>query len=223
VYLFSGVLVCGCCGGRMTRKTNRVGGKEYHYYYCPTGKKHGCEHSVMLKESALTLCVRDALKGFIDNVVSLQALFSGIDQQRINRELSLEYTDRITESERQLGRIQEFKSRHYENMVQGILTKEEFVSMKSKYSAEVEQLKAAVAELKVKLEDVMENRSERNRWISHFTQFASLQELDRKVVIQLVQSIRVLGKNELEITFNYADEYEKALALLASAAQRKAG
>ena len=26
VYLFSGVLICGCCGSRMTRKTNRVNG-----------------------------------------------------------------------------------------------------------------------------------------------------------------------------------------------------
>lgn len=51
VYLFSGVLICGCCGSRMTRKTNRVNGKEYHYYYCHTGKKHGCANPVMLKES----------------------------------------------------------------------------------------------------------------------------------------------------------------------------
>jgi site-specific DNA recombinase len=223
VYLFSGVLVCGCCGARMTRKTNRVGGKEYHYYYCPTGKKHGCEHSVMLKESDLTACVRDALKSYIDNVVSLEALLSGIDQQRINRELTQEYTDQITANERRMGQYQEFKSRLYENMVQGILTKEEFVTMKSNYSAEIERLKAAVSDLKEKLEDVMENRSERNRWISHFTQFATLQELDRKVVVQLIQSIRVMSKNELKITFNYADEYEKVLALLTSAEQRKAG
>lgn len=33
VYLFSGILICGCCGSRMTRKTNRANGKEYHYYY----------------------------------------------------------------------------------------------------------------------------------------------------------------------------------------------
>ncbi len=39
VYLFSGILICGCCGCRMTRKTNRYKDKEYHYYYCPTGKK----------------------------------------------------------------------------------------------------------------------------------------------------------------------------------------
>jgi len=223
VYLFSGVIVCGCCGARMTRKTNRAGGKEYHYYYCPTGKKHGCDHSVMLKENDLTACVRDALKSYIDNVVSLEALLSGIDQQRINQELTQEYTDQITANERRSGQYQEFKSRLYENMVQGILTKEEFVTMKGNYSAEIERLKAAVSDLKAKLEDVMENRSERNRWISHFTQFATLQELDRKVVVQLIQSIRVMSKNELRITFNYADEYQKALALLTSAEQRKAG
>ena len=223
VYLFSGVLVCGCCGARMTRKTNRAGGREYHYYYCPTGKKHGCDHSVMLKETDLTACVRDALKSYIDNVVSLEALLSGIDQQRINQELTQEYTDQITANELRIGQYQEFKSRLYENMVQGILTKEEFVTMKGNYSAEIERLKAAVSDLKAKLEDVMENRSERNRWISHFTQFATLQELDRKVVVQLIQSIRVMSKNELRITFNYADEYQKALALLTSAEQRKAG
>lgn len=37
----------------MTRKTNRVNGREYHYYYCPTGKKHGCTNPVMLKENKL--------------------------------------------------------------------------------------------------------------------------------------------------------------------------
>ena len=34
VYLFSGLLVCNCCGGRMTRKTNTVKGKKYIDYYC---------------------------------------------------------------------------------------------------------------------------------------------------------------------------------------------
>lgn len=67
VYLFSGILICGCCGCRMTRKTNRYKDKEYHYYYCPTGKKNGCTSSVMLKESDLIECVQDSLKGHIEN------------------------------------------------------------------------------------------------------------------------------------------------------------
>ena len=84
VYLFSGILICGCCGSRMTRKTNRANGKEYHYYYCPTGKKKGCAHPVMLKESSLIDCVRDSLKAYIGNIASLEALLTGIDQSSIN-------------------------------------------------------------------------------------------------------------------------------------------
>lgn len=84
VYLFSGILICGCCGSRMTRKTNRANSKEYHYYYCPTGKKKGCSHPVMLKESSLIDCVRDSLKSYIGNIASLEALLTGIDQTSIN-------------------------------------------------------------------------------------------------------------------------------------------
>ena len=36
-----------------------------------------------------------------------------------------------------------------------------------------------------------------------------------------VQSIRVRGKKELDITFTHEDEYKKALQLLALAAQQK--
>ena len=39
-------------------------------------------------------------------------------------------------------------------------------------------------------------------------------------VIQLVQVITVLGKDELQIQFNYQDEYEKALALITPVQER---
>ena len=223
VYLFSGVLICGCCGSRMTRKTNRAGGREYTYYYCPTGKKHGCNNPVMVKESDLTDCVRGILKGHIDNVVSLEVLLSGIDRQLINQQLAREYGEQITANERQLEKVLEFKSRLYENLVQGILNKEEFAAFKGKYSAETERMRAAIAELKSKLEDVLENKSERNRWMAHFQKFSTLETLDRKAVVQLIQSITILGKKELSIRFNYDDEYEKALDIANQAAIRKVG
>lgn len=37
----------------------------------------------------------------------------------------------------------------------------------------------------------------------------------------MVQSIRVRGKKELDITFTHEDEYQKALQLLTLAAQQK--
>ena len=221
VYLFSGILICGCCGSRMTRKTNRAGGKEYHYYYCPTGKKKGCTHPVMLKESSLIACVRDSLKAYIDNVASLETLLADIDQASINQALAKEYSDHITDNERRLEQVLEFKARLYESLVGGMLTKEEYASYKAKYTKQAEDIKESIRVLKEKLTDVLENRSERNRRISQFTQFATLETLDRRALIHMVQSIRVMGKKELAIAFTYEDEYKKALQLIKLAAQNQ--
>ena len=221
VYLFSGILICGCCGSRMTRKTNRANGKEYHYYYCPTGKKNGCAHPVMLKESSLIDCVRGSLKAYIDNVASLEALLAGIDQSSINQALAKEYSDHITDNERRLEQVLEFKARLYESLVGGMLTKEEYASYKAKYTKQAEDIRESVRVLKEKLTEVLENRSERNRWISQFTQFSTLETLDRRALIHMVQSIRVRGKKELDITFTHEDEYKKALQILTLAAQQK--
>lgn len=219
VYMFSGVLICGCCGSRMTRKTNRHKDKEYNYYYCPTGKKNGCTSSVMIKESDLIECVQVILKGHIDNVASLDTLLSSISQDRINRELASEYAEQIRVSEKRLSQIEGYKAKLYENLVSGILTKEEFLTYKSKYNADIEQLRKAIAEWNEKLTDILENRSERNRWINHFMEFSTMEEIDRRAVTHLIRSIRILGKDEIHVEFNYQDEYKKAVALAAQIAQ----
>ncbi|MGM9652197.1 MAG: recombinase family protein [Eubacteriales bacterium] len=221
VHLFSGILVCGCCSSRMTRKTNHAGGKEYHYYYCPTGKKKGCTHPVMLKESSLIACVQDSLKAYIDNVASLETLLAGIDQASINKALAKEYSDHIADNERRLEKVLEYKAGLYETLIGGMLTKEEYTAYKAMYTKQAEEIRESIRLLEEKLTAVLENRSERNRWISQFTQFSTMETLDRKALIHMVQSIRVLDKNELAITFTYEDEYKKALQLIALAEQER--
>ena len=181
---------------------------------------------VMLKERDLVECVKDSLKGYIDNVTCLQAILDGIDQNSINQALANEYASHIAANERQLAQALEFKARLYENLVTGTINKEEYTDYKAKYTRVAENAKEAIRALKDKLSDVLENRSERNRWISHFTQFSTMETLDRKAVVHMIQSIKVIGKKELEITFTYQDEYQKAIQLIQLAektSQRKVG
>ena len=213
VYLFSGMLICGCCGGRMTRKINRYKGKEYVYYFCPTGKKHGCPNGVMVKESDLIECVQAAVKSHIENIASLDLILSSISHERINRELAREYAGHIKSCESQLAKLENYKSALYENLVGGLIDKQEYLSYKNKYNKDIESMQSAIEGWQQKLTDVMENRSERNRWINHFMKFSQMKEIDRKAVMQLIRTIRVISKNELHIEFNYQDEYIKALHL----------
>ena len=44
--------------------------------------------------------------------------------------------------------------------------------------------------------------------------FSTMEDIDRRAVMQLIRSIRVMGKDELHIEFNYQDEYQKAISWL---------
>ena len=219
VYLFSGVLICGCCGSRMTRKAVTYNGNEYQYYYCPLGKKHGCENPATMKQNDLIACVQEMVKAHIDSVVSMEAVLNSVNQERINRELIQEYQAQIDSCEAQLKQVSAFRSLLYENLVNGFLSKKECALYKQQYDHDYNRLEEAIQKWQEKIKEVTENRSERNHWIQHFKQFSQMEKLDRRVVVHLIRSIKVIGKTEVLIEFNYQDEYKTAMSYAAEIKQ----
>jgi len=214
VYLFSGILICGCCGARMTRKSVPHKHGKYHYYYCPTTKKRGCNNAPMLKEGNLVSCVLDSLKTHVSNVASLETILESNNNQRMTEALVAQYMTKISDNEAQLKQTRGIKSTLYENMVGGALSKSDYKELKSKYTSDETRLNSALEALRQELEDIREGKGERLRWTETFKQFESLAELDRRTVINLISSICIKSKTELDITFNYQAEYDIACTLL---------
>jgi len=214
VYVFSGLLICGCCGNRMIRKSAPGNGKRYYNYWCPTTKKGGCSGSVMMKEDDLLDCVLEIVKSYIANVASLDAIIANTNAEKIGRDLAESIAGQLSENERRLERIQEFKARLYENMIGGNLSKEAYKSLKAKYTDDANVLVAANERLKREIDDARSCKHERLAWMEHFKELSRLDTIDRKVVATLIKCIRIIGKREIEIEFNYKAEYESALALI---------
>lgn len=217
VYLFSGLLVCGCCGARMTRKTNTIGGKKYIYYHCPTGKKHGCTHPVMLREDDLIQCVLASVQAHIKNVVSVDELLNSISEESINRELVAGCKAQIAENKAQLEQISVFKAGLYESFVNGMLDKAEYKALRDGYTGRMEELRSAIGRLRQEMERVTDRTSERQKWTRQFREFSNMTELDRRTVVTLIQSIRIISKTEIKINFRYQMEYDAALQKLSQA------
>ena len=198
----------------MTRKTNRYKGQVYNYYYCPTGKKQGCSGAGMLREQDLIQCVLESIKGHIAGVASLESVLAVSDGRKAAQALARQLGQQIEDNERQIAKISSFKSSLYENMVSGLLSKDDYKTLKAKYTADETRLREAIAALETERNSALEGKAERLRWMEHFRKFEGLEELDRRTMVNLVRSIRVLSKTELDITFNYQAEYEQALTLL---------
>jgi len=214
VYMFSGVLICGSCGARMTRKSVPYKGEKYHYYYCPTTKKRGCPNAVNMKETDLSECILESVKSHVANVASLDSIIESSNGQRVANALLKQHNSQIYENERQLEQIKSFKSTLYESMVNGVISKDDYRTLKAKYLADENRLRGAIEALRQDTENVLAGKAERLRWTEHFKRFDGLAEIDRRAVVSLIQSIRIVSKTELVITFNYQSEYEKAVSLL---------
>lgn len=218
VYLFSGILICGCCGARMTRKAVPYKDKKYYYYYCPTTKKRGCKTAPMLKETDLNDCVLESIKSHVTNIASLDEIIAGSDSQKAMQVLSDQYTAQIKDNERKISKIIDTKRTLYESLVSGILSQKDFTILKNKYTDDENMLQEANNILSLKLEETLAGSGDRLLWIESFTRFSDLVELDRRTIISLIQSITIISKNKLQITFHYQDEYEKILKLMGKVA-----
>jgi hypothetical protein len=198
----------------MIRKSAPGNGKRYYNYWCPTTKKGGCTKSVMVKEDELKACVLEIIKAYIANVASLEAIIASTNADEIGRNLAASLTEQLNENERRLDKIREFKAGLYENMIGGNLSKEEHKSLKVKYNEDADMLVLANTRLRQEIDDALSCKHERLAWMGYLKEFANLDTIDRKAVATLVKCIRIIGKREIEIEFNYKAEYESALALV---------
>lgn len=214
VYLFSGMLICGCCGARMSRKTNRRGNKTYIYYYCRTGKKNGCNNAVMVREDELMQCVLSSTQAHIRNVVCLGELLDCINEEQINLDIIEGYKSQIADNEAKLEKAMMIKATLYESFIEGNLTKAEYKDHKDRYTAQAEQARKAIKLLREEMERTRNNSADRLKWTQHFKAFSSMTELDRRSVITLIEAIEVIDKENLRIRFRYKLEYDAAIKLL---------
>ncbi len=211
VYFFSGLLICADCGSRMTRKTVTYKNKKYFYYYCPTGKK-GCTSSHMIKEDELISCVLESVKKHIDSIITLDSLLNSVKFERMNQNIVQKYGKEILEKKQYAEEAKKFKSLLYENYIKGILPKQDYRMLKEEYTAKQEIAEKEISALNEKLEKELWH--DRKEWIEHFKKFSNITELDRNAVIQLIQSVKIFEKKQIEITFRYQSEYEETMKML---------
>jgi site-specific DNA recombinase len=60
----------------------------------------------------------------------------------------------------------------------------------------------------------LKNKESENQFVEHFKKKQEIEELSRDLVNKLVDSIYVFGENQIEIVWNFADDYEKILEMI---------
>ena len=121
------------------------------------------------------------------------------------------YEAQTVKLEEEIERYKKLKMRLYEDLSDGVITKEEYMDFRNSYQAVIEEKQESVLRLK-KEQDMAAVTGIGNRaWVQAFAQFRNIEELDRRVLVALVDRILIYENKAIEIQFKYRDEYAYGL------------
>ncbi len=210
--ILEGTLVCGHCQQVMRRNKDVRKGKAQYYFYCGSACNYyqaKCDTSSIIDYKIFDMVFRQ-IKLQIALTVETKSLTEQIKK-------SSRYTLLLKEKKKakeELGRYIYLKTSIYEDLKQGILTKEEFLAAKEKYTLRITELQERLHKKEEKLEDFEQRINGFNKWMEDFQHFQGEKELTREIGVELLEKVEVFGDKRIHIIFRFRNGYDHLLRQL---------
>lgn len=212
IYIFSGLLRCGDCGQNMVRRVVKKKGKQYRYYHCSTYKnKEGCT-SHNISDAKLQKVVLEAIQNQIALLVQADAIMEQIEnipQQQFGVKL---LDSQIRTLNVEVQKYKDLRNNLYQDMVDGIITREEYRDIKQTFTRKMERAEESIRELETKKRRLLSNEMRTQKWVEEFKNCRNIESLDRKVTVMLIERIVIYSSDRIEIHFNHADEMTELIS-----------
>ncbi|MCM1193897.1 MAG: recombinase family protein [Acetatifactor muris] len=217
VYVLSGLAVCAECGAPMIKRNVPAGGKVYSYYICSqNAATKGCG-AHRIPKGKLESLVFEVLKTHIANVLDAGRILEYINTVPF-QELEIKELERQKEAkEREIQRCRDLRDMLYEDLKDGVVSKEDYAELYEGYNNRRKKAEEAVRKLGHEIKDVMEAKTDKYEWLRHFKEYQNINELTRVAAVELVDKVKVYDRNHVEIDFNFQDCFRSALRQIQSA------
>lgn len=211
VYPLSGLVICGGCGMPMVRKTTKAGGKVYSYYICATNKNAGRCGSHNISVAKLENTVLQLLQKHIENVMNLQRVFAFVGTVPFRQMDIRKLEERKAEKQAEIERCTGLRSTLYEDMKDGMISKDEYRELHAVYENRRKEAQLAIQQMDMELGKILERKSRGLLWLDYFTEHRNIEKLTRNVTVSLIREIRVMDKNSVEVIFDFDDCYRECM------------
>lgn len=208
VFPLAGLLYCGDCKGAMVRKTTTSGGKKFAYYICGTHKKeHSCSNH-QISEKLLEDTVLALLQEHIRMITELDACLQMVRDAPLKRISMKKIEDRMVAVESDIERYRRLKTSAYEDLKEGILTKEDYTDIRNQYDERIADAVLAKEQLKKEFSLYLDENSPVHYWISEFMEHRNIESLSRNVAVKCIDKIWVYEGKRIEVYFTHMQDYQ---------------
>lgn len=214
VDLFAGFVRCSECLRSMNKKTNSHPYGTYHYYRCSTGRKMKVDtpcRKHIIRIDKMQLAVTVTLQKMIDAAIEMSDLLEKINKNPKRKKESDHLSKAIITLQEERRKAETLQLDLYPDWKNGIITQQEYLSLKANISEKIVALDEKVSTLEQSLENFSQGINDQNEFISTFKKYGNFTELTREMLLELVDVILIHEDNKVEVKFKFQDAYEQAL------------
>jgi hypothetical protein len=221
--MFSGLLYCADCGGRMylCRTTNFK--PEQQYYICSTyrkGRELCTTHTIrnVVLEEIVLQNLREAVSFVSQYEEEFVREASDVSLREQDKELSKK-RDELKKTESRISELDSIIKRMYEDNVSGKLSDERFVKLSREYEQEQGVLRYASDALSRELKGKEQQKGNVKNFIAAVKKYTDLKELDATVLREFIERIYISPVvcktqiREVEIVYNFIGAFDFGAAL----------
>lgn len=222
VTIFKGKLKCADCGHAMRKKWDSyqktTGTKEkmrYLYYNCGTFRDYGSSKgagsdnvphctSHYISDKVIRKVVLSDINRMIQQMPDIEKM---VKEQRTNKSLGyIDIEKEIADKRKLIGKQEKMKRKAIEKLLSEVINDDTYQAAVKEldaaiacYEKEIDSLKAAVP----KMEDIRNHP-----WVARLLELGEIEELDRAMVVELIDKIYIYQDKRIEIVYKFADEFD---------------
>lgn len=223
--MFSGLLFCADCGGKMYQCRTNEFKPEQEYFICSTYRKDRtiCDNTHSIRNMPLTEIVIRNLREAIAYVTQYEDDFireAAETDTRARDKALLQKKDTLAGAEKRIAELDVIFKRIYEDNISGKLTDERFIKLSRDYELEQDNLKATSKILREEVKRQEKNKSNVGSFIATAKKYTDLTEIDATILREFIDKILVSktsGKKgrgasdkvqEIEIVYNFIGAFD---------------
>lgn len=207
--ILKGKIFCAHCGGSLHRHRNiRKKSADVYNYYCLTNSRVGKKRcpGVLIREEILLDSLADMLQNALETALGSYSLsLVELPQQTAER---TDLKEKIASRKQEIQRLNGLIRSLYENLIQGILSKEEYITYKGKYESRIQQLTEEVAHLEKGLKALDKQIAQYRALKRDSDDLRENRELTAALIDRLIDRVEVSKGKQITVRYRFESEFD---------------
>lgn len=202
VYMFSGLIYCGDCGESMARRKIAEG---VQYICSGYNKNKKCTRHAIFERDIYEI-VLTVLQKQVEAVLQIENFLKGFQPNNSIAKKLETYNAELIEKHNKLDIYEKLQSGLYKLKKDRLIDEDEYEEQKLYYENVCKKTKENIVSLKERLRNFSENFEQNIDWINEVLKYGRVKELNRPILVSMVDRIFVYEDKRVEVCLLYEDE-----------------